>query len=54
MLTVPLELLRCPFDRSTVEADGGGLRCTACGRTFGVTDDGIPLMLHPDLPGARE
>ena len=54
MLTVPLELLRCPFDRSTVEADGDGLRCTACGRMFDVTDDGIPLMLHPDLPGARE
>src|SRR5690242_3602842 len=54
MLTVPLELLRCPFDRSRVEADGDGLRCTSCGRAFGITGDGIPLMLHPDLPGARE
>jgi len=24
----------------------------ACDRTFGRTDDGIPLMLHPGLPGA--
>jgi SAM-dependent methyltransferase len=54
LLTVPLDLLRCPFDRSAVVEDGTGLRCPACSRTFGVTDDGIPLMLHPDLPGARE
>ena len=30
-----------------------GLTCSGCGRTFGV-QDGIPLMLHEDLPGARE
>ena len=54
MLTVSVELLRCPFDRSPVVEAGDGLRCTNCGRTFGVTEDGIPLMLHPDLPGARE
>jgi SAM-dependent methyltransferase len=52
--TVSIELLRCPLCRSTLDEDGPGLRCTGCGRTFGVTDDGIPLMLHPDLPGARE
>jgi SAM-dependent methyltransferase len=52
--TVPIDLLRCPFDRSPVAEDGAGLRCTLCGRTFDVTEDGIPLMLHPDLPGARE
>jgi SAM-dependent methyltransferase len=34
--------------------DGGdGLACDGCGRSFG-RDDGIPLMLHDDLPGARE
>ena len=54
MLTVPVELLRCPFDRSPVGEEGDGLRCTSCRRTFGITDDGIPLMLHPDLPGATE
>lgn len=54
MLTAPIELLRCPFDRSRVEEEGAGLRCPACGRTFGVTGDGIPLMLHPDLSGAPE
>ena len=53
-MTVPIELLRCPFDRGQVAEAGDGLRCPACGRTFGVTEDGIPLMLHPDLPGARE
>ncbi|MES1247815.1 MAG: methyltransferase domain-containing protein [Actinomycetota bacterium] len=54
MPTVALDLLRCPFDRSTLVEDGGGLRCPVCSRTYGITDDGIPLMLHPDLPGARE
>ena len=54
MLTVSLELLRCPFDRSRLVEDGDALRCETCSRTFGVTDDGIPLLLHPDLPGARE
>jgi len=54
VLTVPLELLRCPFDHSQVEEADDGLRCRSCGRTFEVTDDGIPLMLHPDLPGAGE
>jgi SAM-dependent methyltransferase len=54
MLSVPVELLRCPFDRSPVAEEGEGLRCTSCGRTFAVTEGGIPLMLHPDLHGARE
>jgi SAM-dependent methyltransferase len=54
MLTVPVELLRCPFDRSPLAQEEEGLRCTSCGRTFAVTADGIPLMLHQDLRGARE
>jgi SAM-dependent methyltransferase len=54
VLTVDVGILRCPFDRAAVSPDGEGLRCQRCGRTFGVTGDGIPLMLHPDLPGARE
>jgi SAM-dependent methyltransferase len=54
MLTVPVELLRCPFDRSSVAQEGEGLRCASCDRTFAVTADGIPLMLHPDLRGAPE
>jgi SAM-dependent methyltransferase len=51
---VPVALLRCPFCRSTLAEEASELRCGGCGRTFGVTEDGIPLMLHPDLPGARE
>ena len=54
MLTVAPELLRCPFCRSAVEEGPAELRCVGCGRTFGVAAGGIPLMLHPDLPGARE
>ena len=49
-----LEILRCPFCRSPLREDGAGLACTGCGRTFGRAPDGIPLMLHEDLPGARE
>jgi len=57
--TLLLELIRCPFCRAELtEAGDGlrcpGLRCTACGRTFQLTDDGIPLMLHQELPGATE
>jgi len=48
-----LELLRCPFDRAELVAQtGGGLSCPSCGRRFEVGADGIPLMLHADLPGA--
>jgi len=49
-----LEILRCPFCRSPLGEDGGGLACSGCGRSFGRSDDGIPLLLHEDLPGARE
>jgi SAM-dependent methyltransferase len=49
-----LEILRCPFCRSALREDGDGLACTGCGRGFGRATDGIPLMLHEELPGARE
>jgi len=49
-----LEILRCPFCRSALREDGDGLACTGCSRGFGRAPDGIPLMLHEDLPGARE
>jgi uncharacterized protein YbaR (Trm112 family) len=48
-----LELLRCPFCRAPLAEADGSLACTGCGRSFGV-EGGIPLMLHEDLPGARE
>jgi SAM-dependent methyltransferase len=48
-----LELLRCPFCHALLAEDDGGLACAGCGRAFGV-QDGIPLMLHEELPGARE
>jgi uncharacterized protein YbaR (Trm112 family) len=49
-----LELLRCPICRSRLAASGDEqLDCPGCGRTYAVRD-GIPLLLHLDLPGARE
>jgi SAM-dependent methyltransferase/uncharacterized protein YbaR (Trm112 family) len=48
-----LEILRCPFCRSRLEAEGDGLRCTGCGRSYGLEGE-IPLMLHVELPGAKE
>jgi SAM-dependent methyltransferase len=48
-----LEILRCPFCRSSVREDGDGFACVGCGRRFGRAPDGIPLMLHEELPGAR-
>jgi uncharacterized protein YbaR (Trm112 family) len=48
-----LELLRCPLCRGSLAADHEALSCTRCGRSFGL-ENGIPLMLHDDLPGARE
>jgi uncharacterized protein YbaR (Trm112 family) len=49
-----LEILRCPVCRSRLVEDSEvKLHCPNCGRTFAV-ENGIPLMLHVDLPGARE
>ena len=50
MDTPLLELLRCPFCRASLDEAGGSLACPGCGRTFAV-ENGIPLMLHEDLPG---
>jgi SAM-dependent methyltransferase/uncharacterized protein YbaR (Trm112 family) len=49
-----LEILRCPFCRAGIREEAGGLSCTSCGRSFARSPDGIPLMLHEELPGARE
>jgi uncharacterized protein YbaR (Trm112 family) len=48
-----LELLRCPLCHASLAAAGGVLTCSRCGRTYEV-ENAIPLMLHEDLPGARE
>jgi SAM-dependent methyltransferase len=48
------ELLRCPFCRVGLAPEEGGLRCPGCGRLYERAPNGIPLMLHPDLPGAPE
>jgi uncharacterized protein YbaR (Trm112 family)/SAM-dependent methyltransferase len=48
-----LAIVRCPFCRVPVSESEGGLDCPRCGRRFPI-ENGIPLMLHPDLPGARE
>src|SRR3954467_10882912 len=53
MVKTPLlELIRCPFCRAQLAEADDGFSCTSCGRSFGRTDDGIPLMLHASLPGA--
>ncbi len=49
-----LEILRCPFCQSELRPDGDALACSGCGRTFDRAPDGIPLMLHRELPGAPE
>src|SRR6185437_2840613 len=49
-----LEILRCPFCGSLLGDEGPLLVCGGCGRTFSRAADGIPLMLHEELPGARE
>ncbi|HEX7524986.1 MAG TPA: Trm112 family protein, partial [Gaiellaceae bacterium] len=54
MKTPLLELIRCPFCRAVLAEVGEALQCSGCGRTFEITEDGIPLMLHESLPGARE
>ena len=48
-------LLRCPFCHTALDERGRChvLACGTCERTYPV-EDGIPDMLHPDLPGARE
>jgi uncharacterized protein YbaR (Trm112 family) len=48
-----LELLRCPFCSAPLDEGDGDLVCRGCGRAFTV-ENGIPLMLHADLPGADE
>ena len=48
-----LQILRCPFCRAELRESGEGLACNGCGRTFAHGPDGIPLMLHEELPGAR-
>jgi SAM-dependent methyltransferase len=49
-----LEILRCPLCGAALRDEDDHLACTSCGRTFGRSPDGIPLLLHVDLPGARE
>jgi SAM-dependent methyltransferase len=48
-----LEVLRCPFCGARLDGGEARLDCGGCGRRFAV-EGGIPLMLHEDLPGARE
>jgi SAM-dependent methyltransferase/uncharacterized protein YbaR (Trm112 family) len=48
-----LDRLRCPFCRADLTAEEDTLVCSGCGRSFGV-ENGIPLMLHRDLPGAEK
>ncbi len=48
-----IESLRCPFDRATLTATNGAIRCAQCGRTFPVVD-GIPSFVMPELASAHE
>jgi SAM-dependent methyltransferase len=55
MMTTPLlEILRCPFCRVALAPDGELLVCPSCDRIFERAANGIPLMLHRDLPGAPQ
>jgi uncharacterized protein YbaR (Trm112 family)/SAM-dependent methyltransferase len=47
-----LEILRCPFCRVRLTPGEAALGCPGCGRSYPI-ENGIPLMLHEDLPGAR-
>ena len=50
-----LELLRCPICRSRLLADGRrAARLPRLRPDLSRSQDGIPLLLHVDLPGARE
>jgi ubiquinone/menaquinone biosynthesis C-methylase UbiE/uncharacterized protein YbaR (Trm112 family) len=49
-VTIPLRCSLCK--RPVVEADRG-LRCTGCAAEYAV-EDGVPRMLHDDLPGIAE
>jgi uncharacterized protein YbaR (Trm112 family)/SAM-dependent methyltransferase len=48
-----LAILCCPFCRVALTEAEGRLDCPSCHRRFPI-ENGIPLLLHPDLPGARE
>ena len=52
MTAALLEILRCPICRAELSEGAEGYVCSGCSREFGRTADGIPLMLHEDLPGA--
>jgi SAM-dependent methyltransferase len=46
-----VEILRCPFCGGRLRAAADSLDCPACNRVFAFEGE-IPLMLHPELPGA--
>jgi SAM-dependent methyltransferase/uncharacterized protein YbaR (Trm112 family) len=50
-----VSLMRCPVCAGGLVDDAAAceLRCSDCARRFAV-ENGIPLMLHHDLPGAAE
>ena len=52
MTAALLEILRCPICRAELSEGADGYVCSGCTRQFARTADGIPLMLHEDLPGA--
>jgi SAM-dependent methyltransferase len=46
----PLDVMRCPVCRSTLEDAPAALRCGGCGAVYPV-EEGIPRMLDDRLPG---
>jgi uncharacterized protein YbaR (Trm112 family) len=44
-----LEMLVCPVDHGLLRAEGNGLACTQCGRTYPV-QDGIASMVVDEAP----
>jgi SAM-dependent methyltransferase len=49
-VTIPLV---CPLCQRPVIDEDGGLRCSGCGAGYEV-EEGIPRLLHDDLPGIAE
>jgi SAM-dependent methyltransferase len=49
-VNLPLDVMRCPVCRGTLEGGADALDCRGCGASYPVVD-GIPNMLDDRLPG---
>jgi SAM-dependent methyltransferase/uncharacterized protein YbaR (Trm112 family) len=49
-VNLPLDVMRCPVCRGSLEDTGGRLDCSGCGASYPI-EAGIPRMLDDRLPG---